>query len=195
MQHRLHRDAEIGRSLGGALGQFAGADDGLVKRFRSRRLLRPFHDRLQQTLIAADDAEIAIPLRTRIEVGLAECQRLARHDQHRRFHDARGADRHRALQQARAGVQHHRLHPAGDGGVGVGHGDGDGLMAAVQVGGTGRSVALLPRHRLPERRPFGAGRADDVVDAQIAKRLEDGFAAVMIVRHGSPPVSGSLLQC
>src|SRR6266851_1094119 len=91
------------------------------------------------------------------------------------------------LQEAGAGMQQHRLHPPGHLRVAHRHVDGQGLVPAIDVGGTRLLIDLLAGERLPHRRPFGAGRGDDVVEAEAAKRLEDRLAAVAILFHPRPP--------
>jgi hypothetical protein len=46
---------------------------------------------------------------------------------------------------------------------------------------------LLPGQGFPDRRPFGARRGNDIFDAEIAERLDDGFAAILLIFHVIPP--------
>ena len=78
VDHRFHRHAEIGRSLGRTLSDFAGAHDALVERVDGAGLKRHFDDRLDQPLRAADHVQIAIPLRSGIEFALAVADRIPR---------------------------------------------------------------------------------------------------------------------
>src|SRR5262249_10413486 len=82
-----------------------------------------------------------------------------------------------------AGVQQHRLRPAGDQRVAGSHVDGERLVPGLDEGRAGLVVEFLTRQRLPDGRPFRAWGGHDVVDLELAKRLEDRLAPIEIVLH------------
>ena len=183
VQHVLERDVEVDRPLRHALRHFAGADHALIEREGAGDGARPFCDRLDEALDAAD-GEAAVPLLLDVEIGVF-AQRLgfARHDHHRHFVLHRAMDAHASLQHPDAGVQQHRLRPAGDQRVAGGHVDRERLMPGFDEGRARLVVELLARQGLPDGGPLRAGRGHDVVDLELAKGLEDRLAAVEIVLH------------
>ena len=56
-------------------------------------------------------------------------------------------------------------------------------MPDLHVGGAGDVLHPLPGERFPDRRPFRARGHDDVLDAEIADRLDHRLAAVQVVLH------------
>ena len=176
MQHVLERDVEIDRPLRHALRHLAGAHHALIERIGAGHRARPFGDRLDEALDAAD-GQPAVPLLLDVEIGVfAQRLRFARHDHHRHFvlHGAMHA--HASLQHADAGVQQDGLRPAGHQRVAGRHVDGERLVPGFHEGRPGLVVELLARQRLPDRRPFRARRRHDVVDLELAKRLQDRLA-------------------
>ena len=87
-------------------------------------------------------------------------------------------DAHTALQQTYPRVEQDGLQLAGHPGIAQCHIHRQGLVPAVDVGGAGRFVDFLSGQRLPNRRPLGAGRGDDVVNTQVAEGFQDGVSAV-----------------
>ena len=176
MQHVLERDVEIDRAFRHALRHFAGADHAFIERVGAGDGARPFRDRLDEALDAAD-GEAAVPLLLDVEIGVfAERLRFTRHHDHRHFVLHGAVHAHAPLQHADAGVQQDRLRAAGDQRVAGRHVDGEGLVPGLDEGGPGLVVELLARQGLPDRRPFRARGGHDVVDLELAKRLEDRFA-------------------
>src|SRR5262249_53754846 len=92
-------------------------------------------------------------------------------------------DAHASLQHADAGVHQHRLRPAGHQRVAGRHVDRERLVPGLHEGRAGFVVELLARQRLPDGRPFRTRGGHDVVDLELAKRLEDRLAPVEIVLH------------
>ena len=183
VQHVLQRDVEIDRPLGHALRHFAGADHALIKRMGAGDRACPFGDRLDEALDAAD-GEAAIPLLLDVEVGVfAERLGFTRHDDHGHFVLHGTVHAHAPLQHADAGMQQDRLRAAGDQRVAGRHVDGERLVPGLHESRAGLVVELLARQGLPDRRPFRARRGHDVVDLELAKRLEDRLAPVEIVLH------------
>ena len=183
MQHVLERHVEVDRPERHALRHLAGAHHALIERVGAGHRACPFGDRFDEAFDAAD-RQPAIPLLLDVQIGiLAERVRLARHHHHRHFvlHGAMNA--HAPLQHANGGVQQDGLRAAGHQRVAARHVDGDGLVPGFYEGRPGGVVELLACQRLPDRRPFRARRRHDVVDLELAKRLQDGFPAVEIVFH------------
>src|SRR4029077_12366969 len=60
------------------------------------------------------------------------------------------------------------------------------LMPGFNEGRPGLVVQLLARQRFPERRPLRARGGHDVIDLELAERLEDRLAPVEIVLHLYP---------
>ena len=150
VQHVLERDVEVDRPLRHALRHLAGADHALIERMGAGHRARPFGDRLDEALDAAD-GEPAIPLLLDVEIGvLAQRLGFARHDHHRHFVLHGAVDAHASLQHADAGVQQDRLRPAGDQRVAGRHVDGERLVPGFDEGRPGLVVELLPRQRLPD---------------------------------------------
>ena len=178
-QHGLDGDIEKGRALGGALGQLPGASHRFVERLSGGDPAAPLGEWLHQTVGAADDAQVAEPLRAGVELGsLPVGGRLAGANQHRHFTLVCAVDAHGSLHYAYAGVQQHGLHPPGHAGVAGGHRHGQGLVPAVDVGRAGPLFQLLAGQRLPYRGPLGAGGRYDVVNVQVPQGFENGVPAV-----------------
>src|SRR5262249_39165305 len=160
-----------------------GADHAFIERMGAGHGARPFRNRLDEALDAAH-GEAAIPLRLDVEGGVfAERLGLARHDHHGHLVLHGAVDAHASLQHTDAGVQQHRLRPSGHQRVAGGHVDRERLVPGLDEGRAGLVVELLTRQRLPDGRPFRARRGHDVVDLELAKRLEDRLAPVEIVLH------------
>ena len=186
VQHVLERDVQIDRPLGDALRHLAGAHDALIEGVRAGDGARPFCHRLDEALDAAD-GEAAVPLLLDIEIGIfAQGLGFTRHDDHGHFVLQGAMDAHASLQHADAGVQQDRLWPPGHQRVAGRHVDGERLMPGFNEGRTGLVVQLLARQRFPERRPLRARGGHDVIDLELAERLEDRLAPVDIVLHLCP---------
>src|SRR5215467_8774443 len=90
---------------------------------------------------------------------------------------------HASLQHADAGMHQHRLRPARDQRIASRYVDREGLMPGFDEGGARSVLELLTCQRLPDWRPFRPRRGHNVVDLELAKRLEDCFAPVEIIFH------------
>ena len=186
VQHVLERDVQVDRPLGDALRHLAGAHDALIEGVRAGDGARPFCHRLDEALDAAD-GQAAVPLLLDIEIGIfAQGLGFTRHDDHRHFVLQGAMDAHASLQHADAGVQQDRLWPPGHQRVAGRHVDGERLMPGFNEGRPGLVVQLLARQRFPERRPLRARGGHDVIDLELAERLEDRLAPVDIVLHLCP---------
>ena len=178
------RHTEIGGAWRQALCQLAGADDLLVQRVDAGGLGRPFDDGFRQPLRAADDTQIGLPLSAGIEpLFFAIGQGFARHHDHGNTQPVGAIDAHRALQEADAGMQHHRLHPAGEDRIANGEIDCEGLMRATEIDRAGRVGDFLARERFPHCTPFRPRRGHDVIDIQTSECLNNGFAAIDSILH------------
>ena len=188
VQLGLDRHRHEDRPGGRALRHLAGADQLLEQRRRAGRLGRPFDQRLGEAVRPADHRQARQPLRAGMEPVLrAVGDGLAGDDGHRQAEPPGGVDPHRALQQADAGVQHHALHPPGEGGVADGEVDGQRLVGAAEIARPRRGGDALAGEGLPDRAPFGARRGHDVIAAEASERLDDRLAAVEGVLHGGLP--------
>ena len=166
------------------LRHLAGADDAFIERVNAARDRTVFDDRVNQMSRAADDAEIADPLRARIELRLlAVGHRLARDHHHRNSGNERAVDTHRALQQAGTRVQQHSLQPSGGQRVARGDVDGERFVPHIQELGAALFPVNLVGHSFPDRRPFGTRRGQDVFDAELSKCFDQGFAAIELIFH------------
>ena len=160
---------------------------------RAAGLRREFDDAVDQIGRAAGNAQIADPLPAGIEFRVfAIGHGFAGDDDHGHAGDARAVDSHRALQQAGSGMQQHALHASGRQRVAGGDVHGQRLVPAIEQPRTVLALADLLGDRFPDRRPFGAGRRQDVFDAQFPECFENRLSAVEPFTHMMPPCDASL---
>ena len=162
----------------------AGADDAFIERVNAARDRTVFDDRVNQMSRAADDAEIADPLRARIELRLlAVGHRLTRDHHHRNSGNERAVDTHRALQQAGTRVQQHGLQPSGGQRVARGDIDSERFVPHIQELGTALAPVDLVSHGFPDGRPFGARRGQNVLNSELVECFDYSVAAVKLFFH------------
>ncbi len=183
-QQRLEADVQIHGAGRLPLCELAGADHRLVQGRHVRDVSGPLGEGRGDDVRAADEGEVAVPLRPRVgAVALAVGDRLGGGDKHRRARQQRAVDGVTSLQQTGHRVQEHRREPPLGQPVAGGHRDGERLVCQVVVRRTFRTVTALAGECLPGRCPLRPRRGEDVLDLEGAKRLEQRLATIDRVGH------------